>query len=103
MAEALQEQFQDDYAITIADPCPGLVDGHYRLISRHALWLCAAEFHLTNTPARAALVHHMLNLYLSRSLQKALDEFHYDIVISTHPFFSYEVMYALKKRSSHVP
>src|SRR5947209_9267798 len=103
VAEALREQLQDDYAITIVDPCPGMVDGHYRFISRHMLWLCAAEFELTNTPARAALVHHMLNLYLGRALQKALDEFPHDIVISTHPFYSYEVMQALKKRSSHVP
>src|SRR5689334_21113372 len=80
-----------------------MVDGHYRFISRHMLWLCAAEFHLSNTPARATLVHYMLNLYLGRALQKALDEFPHDIVINTHPFFSYEVMQALKKRSSRVP
>lgn len=69
IAEALRDQLQDDYAITIADPCPGIVDGHYRFISCHALWLCALEFKLTNTPARAALVHSMLNLYLARALQ----------------------------------
>ena len=70
LAEALRDQLQVDYAITIVDPYPGMVDGHYRFISRHALWLCAMEFKLTNTPARAALVHHMLNLYLGKALQK---------------------------------
>jgi UDP-N-acetylglucosamine:LPS N-acetylglucosamine transferase len=103
LAEALEDRLQDDYDITIVDPCPGMIDGHYRFVSRHMLWICAAEFYLTNTPTRAALVHSMLNLYLARALQRALDESPHDIVISTHPFYSYEVMQALKKRSSHVP
>lgn len=103
LAEALRDQLQDDYAISIVDPCPGMVNGHYRFISRHMLWMCAAEFYLTNTPARAALVHSMFNLYLARALHRALDEFPHDIVISTHPFYTYEVMQALKKRSSRVP
>jgi UDP-N-acetylglucosamine:LPS N-acetylglucosamine transferase len=80
-----------------------MIDGHYRFVSRHMLWICAAEFYLTNTPARAALVHSMLNVYLARSLEKALDEYPHDMLISTHPFYSYEVMQALKKHSSHVP
>lgn len=103
MAEALRDLLQSEYTITIADPCHGKFGGHYRFISRHALWLCAVEFYLTNAPARAAVAHHMLNLYLARALHETLDEYQPDIVISTHQMFSYEVMHVLKKRSSHMP
>ena len=43
-------------AITIVDPQPGFFHLHYRIVSRYALWLWAAEFHFLDTQRRARLV-----------------------------------------------
>src|SRR5438874_2153550 len=57
LAEALRDQLAQDFTVEIADPQPRMIHWHYRLVSRHALWLWAAEFKGGDTPARSLMVH----------------------------------------------
>jgi len=54
LAEALRDLLDGAHAVEIIDPQPRAIHWHYRLVSRYALWLWAAEFRAANTPARAA-------------------------------------------------
>jgi UDP-N-acetylglucosamine:LPS N-acetylglucosamine transferase len=90
-------------AITIVDPQPGFFDLHYRLVSRYALWLWAAEFRFFDTPRRALLAHRVFTRLVRRQLNSLLDNVQPDLILTTYPFLSYEVMRTLEQRSSAVP
>ncbi len=94
---------QHDPAITIADPQPGFFEFHYRLVSRHALRLWAAEFQLLDTPRRALSAHRIFARLVRRQLHALLDTTQPDLILTTYPFFSYEVMRVLEERASRVP
>ncbi|HLV99861.1 MAG TPA: glycosyltransferase [Ktedonobacterales bacterium] len=89
--------------ITIADPQPGFFEFHYRLVSRHALRLWAAEFQLLDTPRRALSAHRIFTHLVRRQLHALLDTTRPDLILTTYPFFSYEVMRVLEERASTVP
>ena len=55
LAEALRDQLAHDFAVEIVDPQPRVVHWHYRLVSRHALWLWAAEFKRRDRPVAHCL------------------------------------------------
>ena len=117
LAEALQDLLMDDAlvrgegseqyttlpTITIIDPQPRLFHEHYRLVSRYALWLWAAEFQFLNTARRALLMHRIFTTLVRRQLNDLLDNVQPDLIITTYPFLTYEVMRVLEKRSSPVP
>ncbi len=90
-------------AITIADPQPGFFHLHYRLVSRYALWLWAAEFQFFDTPGRALLAHRIFTRLVRHQLVALVDNVRPDLIITTYPFLSYEVMHVLAQRSSTVP
>jgi UDP-N-acetylglucosamine:LPS N-acetylglucosamine transferase len=89
--------------ITIADPQPGFFHLHYRVVSRYALWLWAAEFQFFDTPGRALLAHRIFTRLVRHQLIALLDNVQPDLIITTYPFLSYEVMCLLEQRSSTVP
>lgn len=89
--------------ITIADPQPDFLPLHYRLVSRHALRLWAAEFQFFDTPSRALLAHRAIARLVRRRLHSLLDTIQPDLILTTYPFLSYEVMRLLEQRSSNVP
>ncbi len=76
---------------------------HYRMVSRHALWLWSAEFRFTDTPSRALLAHHLFTHMMARRLHRMLDEIQPDAVITTYPFLSYEVQRVIQNRSEDTP
>ncbi|MDQ6644384.1 MAG: hypothetical protein M3Y76_08040 [Chloroflexota bacterium] len=90
-------------AISIVDPQPGLFQQHYRLVSRYALWLWAAEFQFFDTPRRALLSHRIFARLVRRQLNALLDTVKPDLILTTYPFLTYEVMRVLERRSSIVP
>ncbi len=90
-------------AITIVDPQPSFFHLHYRVVSRYALWLWAAEFQFFDTPRRALLAHRVFTQLVRRQLNALLDDVQPDLIITTYPFLSYEVMSVLAQRSSVVP
>jgi UDP-N-acetylglucosamine:LPS N-acetylglucosamine transferase len=90
-------------AITIVDPQPGFFHLHYRVVSRYALWLLAAEFRLLDTQRRALLAHHIFTRFVRHQLNALLDHVQPDIILTTYPFLSYEVMRVIEQRSSTVP
>jgi processive 1,2-diacylglycerol beta-glucosyltransferase len=90
-------------AISIVDPQPALFHLHYRLVSRHVLWLWAAEFRFLDTPGRSLLAHKMFTRLMRHRLNALLDRLQSDLVITTYPFFSYEVMRLLEQRATTIP
>lgn len=117
LAEALQDLLLEDArvrgegsgqhttlpTITIVDPQSCLFHEHYRLVSRYALWLWATEFQFLNTTGRALLAHRIFTALVYRQLHDLLDNVQPDLIITTYPFLTYEVMRVLEKRSSSVP
>src|SRR5205085_4698582 len=74
-----------------------------RLVSRYALWLWAAEFRFFDTPRRALMAHHVFTRLVRRQLNALLDKVQPDLILTTYPFLSCEVMRVLEQRSSTVP
>jgi UDP-N-acetylglucosamine:LPS N-acetylglucosamine transferase len=89
--------------ITILDPQPGFFHQHYRLVSRYALWLWATEFQLFDTPQRSLLAHHAFTRLVCRQLHRLLNNLQPDLVITTYPFLSYEVMRILEQHALFTP
>lgn len=89
--------------ISIVDPQPALFHLHYRLVSRDALWLWAAEFRFLDTPDRSLLAHKIFARLMRHRLHALLDRVQPDLIITTYPFLSYEVAYVLQRRSSTIP
>src|SRR5947209_4461580 len=94
---------EEALAISIVDPQPGLFQQHYRLVSRYALWLWAAEFQFFDAPRRALLAHRIFTRLVRRQLHTLLDTVKPDLILATYPFHTYEVMRVLEQRSSTVP
>ena len=90
-------------AITIVDPQPGFFSRHYRIVSRYALWLWAAEFQFFDTPGRALLAHRVFARLLRHRLHALLDDVRPDLILTTYPFLTYEVMQVMEQRPAAVP
>lgn len=90
-------------AITIIDPQPRFFHLHYRLVSRYALSLWAAEFQFFDTPGRAQLAHRVFTRMVSRQLRELLDRVQPDLILTTYPFLSYEIMRVLEQHSTSIP
>ncbi len=103
LAEALRDQLEPYYTVEIVDPQPRLVHTHYRLVSRHALWLWATEFKLMDTPARSLAAHRLFTRLLARRLAALFKRSQPDLVITTYPFLSYEVARVMKKLAQPKP
>lgn len=98
LAVALRDRLQGDYEIEIIDPQPGFVHLNYLLVTRYALWLWAAEFRLLDTPQRSLLAHRVFTRLLSKRMHALLDRVQPDMVITTYPFLTYEVMRVIEQR-----
>ena len=95
LAEALRDRLATEFAVEIADPQPRIVHWHYRLVTRHALWLWAAEFKTGDTPGRSLSVHKLSAALFGPNVVRLLRRSQPDLVISTYPFLTYEVMRAM--------
>ena len=98
-----QSEYAHNPAISIVDPQPGFFHLHYRLVSRYALWLWAAEFRFLDTPERSLMAHKAFTRLMRNQLHTLLDRVQPDLIITTYPFLSYEIMRVLEQRSSSIP
>ena len=96
LAEAIRDQVQDRYETVIVDPQPRAVNFHYRTVSRHALWLWRAEFKLTDGTRRARMAHELSKHTFAISIVRAIRRVNPDLIISTYPFLTSEVIYAMR-------
>ncbi len=107
LAEALRDQIAPYLSppsdIQIVDPQSRLFHFHYRVVSRHALWLWAAEYRLSNTPTRARLSHRLFSLSAQRSLVNLIKKIDPALILSTYAYFSYSVQKALEKLGRTIP
>lgn len=104
LAEALRDRLgEQNYAISIVDPQSRAFHFHYRMVSRHALWLWSAEYTASDTPARAALAHRLFTLANQRALAQLIEQEHPDLIMSTYAFFSYSVGQTLAAMKRKIP
>ena len=103
LAESLRDRLAESYTIEIVDPQPVFFHLHYRLVSRYALWLWAAEFQYTDTPQRALAAHRMFTRLVARQLHALIERIQPACIITTYPFLSYEVMRVLEQRKQRIP
>ena len=104
LAEALRDRLDEQsYSISIADPQSRAFHVHYRILSRHALWLWSAEYTFSDTPARAALAHRLFTTANQKPLMALIEKERPDLIISTYAFFSYSVAQALTALGWRIP
>jgi UDP-N-acetylglucosamine:LPS N-acetylglucosamine transferase len=103
MAEAMRDLLADTCDAEIVDPFPALVQLHYRLVSRHAPAIWAAEYALLGTPRSALALHKLTASALNRRLTALLRPGAYDMVLSTFPFLTYEAMRAIRSLARPLP
>ncbi|HLJ36486.1 MAG TPA: glycosyltransferase [Ktedonobacteraceae bacterium] len=103
LAESLRDRLADNYTIEIIDPQPVFFHLHYRLVSRYALWLWAAEFQYTDSPRRALFAHRVFTRLVAKQLHALVERIQPACIITTYPFLSYEMMRVLEQRNDHIP
>jgi UDP-N-acetylglucosamine:LPS N-acetylglucosamine transferase len=103
LAEALRDLLADACDAEIVDPYPAIVRLHYRLVSRHAPAIWAAEYALSDTPRSALAAHKLAAIALNRRLAALLRRGDYDLVLSTFPFLSYEAVRAIRSLARPIP
>jgi UDP-N-acetylglucosamine:LPS N-acetylglucosamine transferase len=103
LAEAVREQVQEFYDVEIIDPQPRVVHFHYRTVSRHALWLWEAEFKLTDGARRARIAHELAKHTLAIPILRAIRRARPELIISTYPFLTSEVIHAMRLFRIHTP
>jgi processive 1,2-diacylglycerol beta-glucosyltransferase len=95
LAEAIRDQVENNYEVVIVDPQPRMIHLHYRTVSRHALWLWKAEFKLTDGTRRARMAHELSKHTFAISILRAIRRVNPHLIISTYPFLTSEVIYAM--------
>lgn len=103
LAESLRDRLQHDYTVEIVDPQPGIIHLHYRLVSRHALWVWAAEFKMVDTPRRSLSAHKAFAALIARNVGDLLRRSQPDLIMTTYPFLTYEVFHAMKQIGVNKP
>ena len=103
LAEAIRDLVINNYKVVIAAPQPRMVALHYRTVSRHALWLWAAEFKLTDGTRRAQMAHELSKHTFAISIVRAIRRAKPQLIISTYPFLTSEVIYAMRLFRIHRP
>src|SRR5215470_1654558 len=84
LAEALRDRLEANHTVEMVDPQSRFVHWHYRIVSRYALWLWAAEFRLSDAPRRARLVHRFFTPIVSRAISALLDRVQPELIITTY-------------------
>ncbi|GCF10336.1 MGDG synthase family glycosyltransferase [Dictyobacter arantiisoli] len=104
LAEALRDCLQDaDTTIEMLDPQSSFFHWHYRLLSRYALWLWSTEFQFLNTPQRSHFTHRIFARLVAKKLGAAIQRLQPDLIITTYPYLTYEVVQWLKQQKMNIP
>jgi len=103
LAEALRDRLSPDFAVVLVDPQPDYIHRHYRVVSRHALWLWGLEFRLSDRPARSLAAHKVFTVMMERRVAKVITDTNPDLIISTYSFLTYEIVATLRKLGRRVP
>ncbi|GAB4499317.1 MAG: glycosyltransferase [Anaerolineales bacterium] len=103
LSDALQDLLTQDCEVQTLDPQPAFIHWHYRTVSRHALWLWALEFRLIDGKRRAQLAHAVASRTLYPHIADALQQAQPDAVLTTYPFLTREVTYAMHRSNRVVP
>jgi UDP-N-acetylglucosamine:LPS N-acetylglucosamine transferase len=103
LAYALQDLLQDHYDVTIVNMLPPFFHLHYRFVGHYALWIWAAEFHLSNNPRQARSSGRSMTRVIETRFTSALEETQPDLVITTHSILSHSVKLLLRKHSPATP
>src|SRR4051794_21447037 len=89
--------------IELLDPQSRFFHWHYRMVSRYALWLWAGEFRLIDAPGRSRLAHRVFTETVARALGEAIRRLQPELIITTYPFLTYEVVEVLRRLKLDIP
>jgi UDP-N-acetylglucosamine:LPS N-acetylglucosamine transferase len=103
LAESLRDRLAHNNVVELLDPQPRIFHWHYRMVSRYALWLWAAEFQLIDKPWWALQAHRAFTCTVARSLNATIQRIQPDLIITTYPFLTYEVVQVLQKLGQEIP
>ncbi|GAC1519955.1 MAG: glycosyltransferase [Ktedonobacteraceae bacterium] len=103
LADALSDMLDDYYCVTIVDILPAFFHLHYRFIGHYALWIWAAEFHLSNRARQARSSQRYLSSLIAAPLRRTLDETQPALVITTHSLLSHSVKLVMQKHAPSIP
>ncbi len=103
LAESLQDRIGQDYEVRITDVQSALFLTHYRLVSRHALWLWGTEYRVSNTPNRAYLTHLIFTLLSKHKLVRLIRDYQPSLIFTTYAYYTYATIQALKDLRQNVP
>jgi processive 1,2-diacylglycerol beta-glucosyltransferase len=103
LAEALRDRLSPEYHVEMADPQPRFFHVHYRLVSRYALWLWAAEFRQTDTPKKALFAHRLFTPLVALPLSSLIKRLQPTLIVTTYPFLTYEVSSVLTRLRLSIP
>ncbi len=103
LSESLRDRLEYHYRLEMVDPQPRFFHLHYRLVSRYALWLWAAEFRLSDSPRQARFAHCLFTPLVAQELKRTIERLQPAMIITTYPFLTYEVMQVLTSINARVP
>lgn len=97
-AEASEKECQ--FSIVLLDPFPKIYASGYKTVGANFQESWGKNFHLTNRPELAKVMHNLNDAVVSRKLIKIIKKENPDVVITTHFFASVELEKAIKKVGS---
>ncbi|HEX3642034.1 MAG TPA: glycosyltransferase [Ktedonobacteraceae bacterium] len=103
LAESLRDRLAHNYVVELLDPQSHIFHWHYRMVSRYALWLWAAEFQLIDRPWWALQAHRAFTRTVAKPLEAAIKRIQPNLIITTYPFLTYEVIQELKRLEQEIP
>ncbi len=109
IAAALREakpSVQIEIVDALVEGCPwpmSSAPGIYAFGMKHLRWLWALCFHLSNGPRRARLSSNLGYMSNARGLRRLLRNHATDLVVSTHPLLTHQVLRALNANGARPP
>ena len=97
LALALKEALSANYEIDIADPHPSIIRRYYTWVGRHFLGLWGLGYRSSNNEKAALRLHKALTALIRRRLVTLIEQTRPQLIISPHPFLSYEVARAMEQ------
>lgn len=103
LALALKETLSENYEIDIVDPHPSIIRQYYTFVGRHFLGLWELGYKSSNNEKAALRLHKTLTSLIRQRLVTLIGQIKPKLIISPHPFLSYEVARAIEQSRKRIP
>jgi UDP-N-acetylglucosamine:LPS N-acetylglucosamine transferase len=103
LALALKETLSENHEIDIVDPHPSIIRQYYTWVGRHFLGLWELGYKSSNNEKAALRLHKTLTSLIRQRLVTLIGQIKPQLIISPHPFLSYEVARAIEQSRKRTP